>query len=170
MTMPSSKSSNTSRCPLGMRHLMSASEVIDGSLLRRPAKIQRAQNKSAEDPRFAVDPTSGSAERARAPSQHRSPARAAHRVQVLSAIGIERSDRGILIDVDESLDWNCAQVADLVGGTQDEADFGSRGRNPQATGAIERGPIEQVDRKSTRLNSSHITISYAVFCLKKKTT
>src|SRR6266540_2866624 len=27
---------------------------------------------------------------------------------------------------------------------------------------------ENVDRKSTRLNSSHITISYAVFCLKKK--
>src|SRR5437773_8885764 len=26
-----------------------------------------------------------------------------------------------------------------------------------------------IDRKSTRLNSSHITISYAVFCLKKKT-
>src|SRR5437773_5064204 len=28
----------------------------------------------------------------------------------------------------------------------------------------------RTDRKSTRLNSSHITISYAVFCLKKKTT
>src|SRR5437773_9029127 len=27
-----------------------------------------------------------------------------------------------------------------------------------------------LDRKSTRLNSSHITISYAVFCLNKKTT
>src|SRR6266540_5894591 len=26
----------------------------------------------------------------------------------------------------------------------------------------------RLDRKSTRLNSSHITISYAVFCLKKK--
>src|SRR5690349_25134647 len=26
----------------------------------------------------------------------------------------------------------------------------------------------QVDRKSTRLNSSHVEISYAVFCLKKK--
>src|SRR5690625_5813571 len=26
-----------------------------------------------------------------------------------------------------------------------------------------------VDRKSTRLNSSHVAISYAVFCLKKKT-
>src|SRR5207302_7047481 len=29
---------------------------------------------------------------------------------------------------------------------------------------------EQVDRKSTRLNSSHVKISYAVFCLKKKNT
>src|SRR5437773_6050390 len=28
----------------------------------------------------------------------------------------------------------------------------------------------RADRKSTRLNSSHITISYAVFCLKKKKT
>src|SRR5690606_41137648 len=29
--------------------------------------------------------------------------------------------------------------------------------------------FEQLDRKSTRLNSSHVKISYAVFCLKKKT-
>src|SRR2546430_3660711 len=29
---------------------------------------------------------------------------------------------------------------------------------------------EKVDRKSTRLNSSHSQISYAVFCLKKKKT
>src|SRR2546426_7155741 len=28
--------------------------------------------------------------------------------------------------------------------------------------------ILQIDRKSTRLNSSHLVISYAVFCLKKK--
>src|SRR5436305_11037612 len=27
---------------------------------------------------------------------------------------------------------------------------------------------DQIDRKSTRLNSSHVRISYAVFCLKKK--
>src|SRR5690606_41051254 len=31
-------------------------------------------------------------------------------------------------------------------------------------------PAHAVDRKSTRLNSSHVKISYAVFCLKKKTT
>src|SRR5690625_1829649 len=29
--------------------------------------------------------------------------------------------------------------------------------------------LSGVDRKSTRLNSSHVAISYAVFCLKKKT-
>src|SRR5690606_41433079 len=28
--------------------------------------------------------------------------------------------------------------------------------------------LQQTDRKSTRLNSSHVKISYAVFCLKKK--
>src|SRR5437667_9971030 len=34
--------------------------------------------------------------------------------------------------------------------------------------ARRRLPAPPLDRKSTRLNSSHITISYAVFCLKKK--
>src|SRR5699024_11345355 len=28
--------------------------------------------------------------------------------------------------------------------------------------------VQEIDRKSTRLNSSHVSISYAVFCLKKK--
>src|SRR3712207_7716151 len=37
--------------------------------------------------------------------------------------------------------------------------------------AAGRGPraVDLPDRKSTRLNSSHANISYAVFCLKKKT-
>src|SRR2546422_7056917 len=33
---------------------------------------------------------------------------------------------------------------------------------------VQRGQRQRVDRKSTRLNSSHGYISYAVFCLKKK--
>src|SRR5256885_5399953 len=33
---------------------------------------------------------------------------------------------------------------------------------------VDRGHRDAVDRKSTRLNSSHLVISYAVFCLKKK--
>src|SRR5689334_24603936 len=35
-------------------------------------------------------------------------------------------------------------------------------------GAAARGVVGLGDRKSTRLNSSHSSISYAVFCLKKK--
>src|SRR3712207_2807391 len=39
-----------------------------------------------------------------------------------------------------------------------------------AVGAADAGPASSAstDRKSTRLNSSHANISYAVFCLKKK--
>src|SRR5690554_7233237 len=38
-----------------------------------------------------------------------------------------------------------------------------------STGPVRaRGAIVTKDRKSTRLNSSHVRISYAVFCLKKK--
>src|SRR5207249_10793599 len=33
-----------------------------------------------------------------------------------------------------------------------------------------RDDASHLDRKSTRLNSSHVSISYAVFCLKKKKT
>src|SRR3712207_7196331 len=36
-------------------------------------------------------------------------------------------------------------------------------------GKVSTDQVRRVDRKSTRLNSSHANISYAVFCLKKKT-
>src|SRR5699024_11855135 len=36
------------------------------------------------------------------------------------------------------------------------------------TAALAGESFEVLDRKSTRLNSSHVSISYAVFCLKKK--
>src|SRR2546426_4890435 len=38
----------------------------------------------------------------------------------------------------------------------------------EAVSAGVRGVVLKTDRKSTRLNSSHLVISYAVFCLKKK--
>src|SRR3712207_7131065 len=41
---------------------------------------------------------------------------------------------------------------------------------PAVRGASLTVRAGEVDRKSTRLNSSHANISYAVFCLKKKTT
>src|SRR5207249_437720 len=39
---------------------------------------------------------------------------------------------------------------------------------PPKLGGYHHLPTERGDRKSTRLNSSHVSISYAVFCLKKK--
>src|SRR5689334_24711050 len=39
---------------------------------------------------------------------------------------------------------------------------------PIATPFTSDDKVKGVDRKSTRLNSSHSSISYAVFCLKKK--
>src|SRR5439155_3743255 len=44
----------------------------------------------------------------------------------------------------------------------------SRSRSPVATPIPINSPPSARDRKSTRLNSSHVAISYAVFCLKKK--
>src|SRR3712207_6921207 len=54
----------------------------------------------------------------------------------------------------------CGDV-DALQHTRDE-DLLDRVPNPFLGG-------QRVDRKSTRLNSSHANISYAVFCLKKKT-
>src|SRR3712207_8971312 len=50
--------------------------------------------------------------------------------------------------------------ADHVG--DHEPERGAREQQPRVQ------PQQRLDRKSTRLNSSHANISYAVFCLKKK--
>src|SRR5690625_2333371 len=42
------------------------------------------------------------------------------------------------------------------------------GKTPPCSDLIIQHEIPKVDRKSTRLNSSHVANSYAVFCLKKK--
>src|SRR2546426_3649980 len=42
------------------------------------------------------------------------------------------------------------------------------GGRARAEGGVEKRVDGDEDRKSTRLNSSHLVISYAVFCLKKK--
>src|SRR3712207_8484784 len=48
---------------------------------------------------------------------------------------------------------------------------GCRRRVPEGRSKVNTPPVvSPEDRKSTRLNSSHANISYAVFCLKKKNT
>src|SRR5207244_11817406 len=59
-------------------------------------------------------------------------------------------------------------VLDEYGAQRIVADARSLGR-ARVGMAIRILPRARVDRKSTRLNSSHQIISYAVFCLKKKT-
>src|SRR3712207_8723447 len=46
---------------------------------------------------------------------------------------------------------------------------GGRGRTRTTRAPLPGATPTRRDRKSTRLNSSHANISYAVFCLKKKT-
>src|SRR5437870_10573020 len=69
----------------------------------------------------------------------------------------------------EVADVSAAGALDHVDGELEQADF------PGIVYALDDGaerfvPVlnMRLDRKSTRLNSSHVAISYAVFCLKKK--
>src|SRR5688572_11281664 len=64
----------------------------------------------------------------------------------------------VLADFDDEVEFQFDEVV-AEGGTPN---FGL------GTGDLERLIILSQDRKSTRLNSSHSQISYAVFCLKKK--
>src|SRR2546430_4447003 len=78
---------------------------------------------------------------------------------------------GLGVDVRDDLDvrlqsraeqLRLQQAVDLV----DAARVVHRDRDPDRT-FLAVGDLDLLDRKSTRLNSSHSQISYAVFCLKK---
>src|SRR5207249_11848413 len=61
-------------------------------------------------------------------------------------------------------------ILGMLGDTSDAAD-GTQEVFLKAFRGIRKfrqGSSQKPDRKSTRLNSSHVSISYAVFCLKKK--
>src|SRR5215510_9629790 len=84
-----------------------------------------------------------------------------------------RAPRERAIDEDRSAPRWC--LCRLVTGTKTNA--GARrafrrrdaaARRPPASGPLRCRCRKAEDRKSTRLNSSHVAISYAVFCLKKK--
>src|SRR3712207_8285087 len=58
-----------------------------------------------------------------------------------------------------------ASVVEVVSGSGGHESGSASGHGPEQP---EASASQEEDRKSTRLNSSHANISYAVFCLKKK--
>src|SRR5699024_12767623 len=87
----------------------------------------------------------------------------AHELSAHSVLSTIRSPpRSTLFPTRRSSDLATIEVAELMGAESylysklNGQDFIAR--------------VDSRDRKSTRLNSSHVSISYAVFCLKKKTS
>src|SRR3712207_8551607 len=75
---------------------------------------------------------------------------------------VARDERGVALDPPER-----AEVRELVHLVRIHARRGERTR-AEDRGDLAADPPDRRDRKSTRLNSSHANISYAVFCLKKQ--
>src|SRR5690606_41606404 len=72
--------------------------------------------------------------------------------------------RSIPVKTQDRLVGHFPKLADLFFGHRRS----QRCHCPPKTGTMKGDHIHVTDRKSTRLNSSHVKISYAVFCLKKK--
>src|SRR5204863_8320288 len=90
----------------------------------------------------------------------------------LALAGLEHRARGAerLGVLGQVADLGVVAAAHVAGGERRVADERAQQRGlAAAVGADERDVLAALeDRKSTRLNSSHVEISYAVFCLKKK--
>src|SRR3712207_8000538 len=86
---------------------------------------------------------------------------------------IRRPPRSTPFPTRRSSDLPPGQLPDEPGVNGAEGQLARLGAVAQALRVVEQ-PLQlrarEVDRKSTRLNSSHANISYAVFCLKKKNT
>src|SRR3712207_7935787 len=74
-------------------------------------------------------------------------------VAVVLEVGLERAD----------------QVGPVLGVVADQRRHRVLEERPHLLRMRRQHPEQQPDRKSTRLNSSHANISYAVFCLIKQT-
>src|SRR5439155_9588312 len=94
------------------------------------------------------------------------------RVHLVS--GLDRFEDGVEIECVAELHELLAQVRDVDATRHiDDHLHGEHGRAGVGRGVAAGRDFRDIDaargdRKSTRLNSSHVAISYAVFCLKKK--
>src|SRR5690625_5665586 len=79
---------------------------------------------------------------------------------------LEKDERIEILIVDDASPDGTGEVADQIASEE------PRVHTLHRPGKLGLGTayLTGLDRKSTRLNSSHVAISYAVFCLKKKNT
>src|SRR5256885_6176902 len=78
-----------------------------------------------------------------------------------------RSKKELRMEIDAVMDKNSPPISFLIPCAQNWASWDAAlFLSPEKE---EKREVHIIDRKSTRLNSSHLVISYAVFCLKKKT-
>src|SRR5690625_6494976 len=131
----------------GQQQLAAPEELAAGAdLLREVAVVARVRGVDRPD-LAAAEPEAG-----RSGVQHMGGVGAGASATVLPQVGADRERtalRGALLRP------AAGEIQELIG----------LGRDGQRHGQL----LEPVgDRKSTRLNSSHVAISYAVFCLKKK--
>src|SRR5690606_41174911 len=75
---------------------------------------------------------------------------------------------GLGLDVGEAAGTEPFAYCEHELGTAGQRDDRLGGGSPRLSDGIDHALVVTADRKSTRLNSSHVKISYAVFCLKKK--
>src|SRR5699024_10725585 len=98
-------------------------------------------------------------------------ARTEYSISTVEEAGIETKELG-----QQVANWNADQaytaVSAWISREGDNIEMIFANNDSMASGAISAlqsaGYNNGEDRKSTRLNSSHVSISYAVFCLKKK--
>src|SRR5256885_1799695 len=76
----------------------------------------------------------------------------------LAATQVNVHERVVVVDVSEGRDEPFALINPELLWASEETQLGEEGCLS----------VPGIDRKSTRLNSSHLVISYAAFCLKKK--
>src|SRR5690625_6470199 len=83
----------------------------------------------------------------------------------------EKNDHSAVFHPNDGTFWNRNQMYDTlkIDEFYDKEFYDVNEENSIGWGLKDKPFFEQsIDRKSTRLNSSHVAISYAVFCLKKK--
>src|SRR5699024_9426387 len=82
--------------------------------------------------------------------------------QILNEFG-KTHEKATTVDFHHQLAWALKRAYNVDGLTDRDVTY-----DAQIPKGITRKKKAKLDRKSTRLNSSHVSISYAVFCLKNK--